>query len=268
MPPRDAESARDDNPHNPATRAESFGSDPERFDRARPRYPDALIERILASAPGRAVLDVGSGTGIVARQFQAAGCEVLGVEPDARMAEFAQRSGVDIEVSPFEDWEAAGRQFDAVVSGESWHWVNPDTGAAKAAEVLRPGGRLAVFWITGQPSEDLGEAFAEVYRRVLPELLASRLGANAIEEAHAAMCAKAADGMRASGAFDEPQQWRFEWTRSYTREEWVDALQTSGAAIAPSALTDLLAGLGDAIDAAGGSFAMNYVAFVVTAVRG
>lgn len=256
----------DGEPHHHRQAAESFGSDPERYDRARPRYPDVLIERIVAAAPGRRVLDVGAGTGIVARQFQAAGCTVLGIEPDARMAEFAQRSGVDVEVSTFEAWEAAGRRFDAVVSGESWHWVDPVAGAAKAAEALEPGGRLAVFWITGQPSEGLDEAFAEVYRRALPESLVTRLSPEAIEEAHAAMCTRAADGIRATGAFDEPEQWRFEWVKSYTRDEWLDALRTSGAAIPQSGLTDLLAGVGQAIDAAGGSFTMSYATFVVTAV--
>lgn len=78
--------------------AESFGIDPHRYDRARPRYPEALIKRI--SAPE--ILDVGCGTGIEARQLQAAGCSVLGVEPDLRMAEFARGSGVPVEVATFE----------------------------------------------------------------------------------------------------------------------------------------------------------------------
>ncbi|HSC05042.1 MAG TPA: class I SAM-dependent methyltransferase [Solirubrobacteraceae bacterium] len=254
-------------PHHQRRAAESFGSDPERYDRARPRYPGVLIERIVAAAPRGLVLDVGVGTGIVARQFQAAGCQVLGVDPDARLAAFARDSGVQVEVSTFEAWEAAGRAFDMVVSGESWHWVDPVAGAAKAAEVLRPGGRLAVFWNTGQPAAGLDEAFAEVYRRVLPESLVFRLGRRSREEAHSAMRAKAADGMRAIGAFDPPEHWRFEWVLSYTREEWLDALQTSGGAIPEGRLADLLEGVADAIDTVGGSFTMNYVTFVVTAVR-
>ena len=254
-------------PHHQRQAAESFGSDPERYDRARPRYPVVLIERLVATAPRGLVLDVGVGTGIVARQFQAAGCQVLGVDPDARLAGFARRSGVEVEVSTFEAWEPKGREFDMVVSGESWHWVDPVAGAAKAADVLRPGGRFAVFWNTGQPSAGLDEAFAEVYRRVLPAALVARLGRRSMEEAHSAMCAKAADGMGATGAFDEPEQWRFEWAESYTRDEWLDAVQTSGGAIPDSQMFDLLAGVGEAIDAVGGSFTMNYVTFVVTAVR-
>ena len=54
--------------------------------------------------------------------------------------------------------------------------MDPVAGAAKAAEVLRPGGRLAVFWNTGQPPAGLDEAFGEVYRRVLPESLVAGLG--------------------------------------------------------------------------------------------
>lgn len=115
--------------------------DTERYDRTRPRYPQAMVERIVAASPGPDVLDVGCGTGIEARQFQAAGCTVLGVEPDARMAAFAQRTGIEVEVATFEAWQAAGRNFDAVIAGQAWHWVDPVAGAAKAAQVLRPGGR-------------------------------------------------------------------------------------------------------------------------------
>ena len=253
--------------HHQRDAAQSFGSDPERYDRARPRYPAELIERIVTEARGGLILDVGVGTGIAARQFQAAGCQVLGVDPDGRLAEFARQSGVEVEVSTFEDWEAGDRTFDAVVSAESWHWVDPVAGAAKAAEVLRPGGRLAVFWNTGHPRAGLEEAFAAVYRRVLPDSLSARLEKRSLEETHSAMRANTAEGMRATGAFDDPQEWRFEWAQSYTRDEWLDALQTSGGAIQESQLAALLDGVGDAIDAAGGSFTMDYCTFAVTALR-
>ena len=138
--------------------AESFGVDPERYDRTRPRYPGALVERIVAASPGPEFLDVGCGTGIAARQFRAAGRRVLGVEPDARMADFARRTGIEVETATFEAWDSAGRTFDAVVAGQAWHWVDPVAGAAKAARVLRPGGRLAAFWHVFEPPQDVAEA--------------------------------------------------------------------------------------------------------------
>jgi SAM-dependent methyltransferase len=267
VPSPESPSVPGNEPHQQRQAAEGFGADAERYDRARPRYPDALIKRIVASAPGRRVLDVGAATGIVARQFQAAGCQVLGVDPDARLAEFARHTGVEVEVARFEAWDPAGRTFDAVVSGEAWHWVDPVTGATKAAEVLRPGGRLVVFWYTGRPPAGLDDAFAEVYRRALPAALVARLGKEAIEAAQSAIRTKAIDGMQATGRFDPPEQWRFEWTQSYTREEWLDALQTTGGAVADDQLAELRQGVGDAIDAVGGTFTMNYRTFVVTALR-
>jgi hypothetical protein len=69
----------DRDPHQARQVAESFGSDPERYDRARPRYPDAMVNRIVAASPGPDVLDVGICIGLAARPFQTAGCKVFGV---------------------------------------------------------------------------------------------------------------------------------------------------------------------------------------------
>jgi SAM-dependent methyltransferase len=245
--------------------AESFGSDAERYDRARPGYPDALVDQILAGAPASEVLDVGCGTGIAARQFQAAGCRVLGVDPDARMAGLAGRSGLEVETARFEDWESAGRAFDVVVAGQAWHWVDPVAGAAKAAQALRPGGRLAVFWNAFQPPPGLAEAFGGVYRRVMPG--SPDIWSRPIVGMYLMMCGKAADGIRQAGAFGDPEQWRFDWDRPYTRDEWLDQVPTFGGhSQLPSArLQELLTGIGAAIDTMGGSFTMQYSTVAVTA---
>lgn len=248
--------------------AESFGVDPERYDRARPRYPDALVARIVAAAPGPAVLDVGIGTGIAARQFRAAGCDVLGVEVDARMAAWARGRGLDVEVAAFEDWDPAGRAFDAVVAAQTWHWVDPVAGAVKAAEALRPGGRLALFWNVEQPPPEIAEAFAEVYRRMLPDSLAARRWASG-SVGHTALCAGAEAGIRAAGGYDEPEQWHFDWERRYTRTEWLDQLPTTGdhTRLPAAEMEALSAAVGAVVDASGEGFTMRYTAVAVTASR-
>ncbi|MFW6691563.1 class I SAM-dependent methyltransferase [Streptomyces sp. MAR4 CNX-425] len=257
--------------------AESFGTDPDRYDRTRPRYPAELIARI-AAGPGAvrgpdgpdgsrgAVLDVGTGTGIVARQLRAAGCRVLGLDVDARMAAYARRHGLDVEVAPFEDWDPAGRRFDAVAAGQTWHWIDPVAGAAKAAEVLRPGGRLAVFWNVSQPAPDVAEALAAAYRTALPGAPLNPWSRAALG-GHTAIVDRTADGIRRAGSFGEPEEWRHGWERTYTREEWVDQLPTGGgmARIAPDRRTALLDATAAAVDALGGSFTMRYTALTVTA---
>ena len=60
------------------------------------------------------------------------------------MAEQSRQGGTGTEVVKFEDWDPAGRSFDAVTAAHAWHWVDPAAGAARAAAVLRPNGRLAV----------------------------------------------------------------------------------------------------------------------------
>ena len=254
--------------HQAREMAESFGLDPERYDRARPRYPQAMVDRILANTPGRDVLDVGIGTGISARPFQASGCRVLGVDADPRMAEFARRGGSEVEVAKFEAWDPAGRVFDAVIAGQTWHWVDPAAGAAKAADVLRPGGRIAVFWNVFQVPPDLSEAFAAVYHRVLPGLPFFQ-GASGGLQAYSGQFTKAADGMREVGLFGPPDEWQFDWERSYTRDEWLDGVPTSGGhnQFPAGKLEELLAGLGAATDAVGGKFTMGYAAVTITAAR-
>src|SRR6201995_3161016 len=147
-------------PHLQRQVAEGFGADAGRYDRARPTYPAVLVERIVAASPGRAGVDVGCGTGISSRLFRAAGCRVLGVEPDPRMAEQARQGGTEVEVAKFEDWDPAGRAFDTVVAAQSWHWVDLVAGAAKAAAALRPGGRLAGSCNAFCPPRALREGFA------------------------------------------------------------------------------------------------------------
>jgi SAM-dependent methyltransferase len=226
-----------------------------------------MVRHIVANSPGPDVLDVGCGTGIASRQFRAAGCRVLGVDADARMADLARQTGIDVEVATFEGWDPAGRTFDAVVAGQAWHWVDPVAGAAKAAEVLRPGGLLAVFWNAQQPPSDLTEAVNAIYRRVLTDSPFNFETPPA--DPYGVMSAMAADGMRQVGGFGEPDTSGFDWEHTYTRDDWLDVLPTQGAftQLAPAELAAVLAGVGAEIDAVGGSFRMRYTTVTVTAVR-
>jgi SAM-dependent methyltransferase len=249
--------------------AEGFGADAGRYDRARPTYPAGLVERIIAASPGRDVVDAGCGTGISARLFQAAGCRVLGVDPDPRMAGQARQGGTEVEVAKFEDWNPAGRSFDTVIAAQAWHWVDPVAGAAKAAEALRPGGRLAVFWNVFDPPRELREAFGAVYQRAVPDSPVGGFWARPALDTYRIMGGRAADGIRQAAAFGEPEEWRTDWARPYTRDEWLDLVPTTGGfgGLPDNTQAEVLGGLGAAVEAAGGTFTMGYTTLAVTAVR-
>lgn len=248
--------------------SEGFGADAGRYHRARPDYPAELIKRVIGASPTRDLLDVGTGTGIAAALFRQAGCAVLGVEPDPRMASLARAAGLEVEIARFEEWDAAGRTFGAVTAAQAWHWVDMAAGAAKAAGALVPGGLLAIFWNSFMPPAEVNEAIAAACRRALPDFpqLASGLPG---PDGYRTLCEKAAEGMAAAGGLGEPEHWRFDWTRAYTREEWLDVVPTFGgwSRIPPPRQQEILEGMAQAVDASGGSFTMGYATVAVAAVR-
>ena len=80
---------------------------------------------------------------------------------------------------------------------------------------------------------------------------------------------RAVDGVRTAGGFGEPEQWRFEWQRHYTRAEWLDHLPTTGmlTQLAPDQLATVLEAVGTAVDSIGGGFTMQYVTLAAAAIK-
>lgn len=256
-------------PHRHRRLAESFGIDAARYDRARPRYPEAMVAAFHTASPGPRALDVGCGTGIASRQFKAAGWDVLGVEPDPRMAAFAAETGVPVEVATFEDWDPRGRDFDAVIAATAWHWVDPASGAAKAARLLRPGGLLGLAWTVAVPPAELSAAAAAVLRRVMPDSPLSALTRQPGVDEYRPILDSWADHVRGTRGFGEPRLARYDWRQEYTREQWLDLLPTQGGLtrLPAEALAELTTEVGAAVDGLGGSFTMDYAALTVTATR-
>jgi SAM-dependent methyltransferase len=153
------------------------------YDRSRPGYPQELIEQACAFAGlgrGDLVLEVGCGSGQLTRDLLAAGLEVVAVEPGGQLLSLAAQNLADIgEVTfvnaRFEDAQLPARRFRAVFAASSFHWVEPDVGWSKIAEVLAPGGTVALLQHSGleeQRSLDDQQALLSVLARVAPELTA------------------------------------------------------------------------------------------------
>jgi SAM-dependent methyltransferase len=186
------------------------------------------------------------------------------------MAAFARGCGLDVEVATFEAWEPAGRTFDAIVSGTAWHWVDPVAAAAKAARVLRPAGVLAPFGHVYQLPPTVAEAVASAYRRVVPDSPMSLAGPSASTlDGYQALYARAAEGIREAGGFGEPELWRYDWKRSYTRDELLDLLPTSGglSVLSPDRVAPVLTAVRAAVEELDGTVTLPYATWGLTATR-
>jgi demethylmenaquinone methyltransferase/2-methoxy-6-polyprenyl-1,4-benzoquinol methylase len=157
------------------------------FGRIAPRYDlmntvmtfgqDARWRRHVAEAlprprPGGRVLDVGAGTGRLARAVQAGDPtrQVVGVDFALEMlrqsATHVQMAAGDAQRLPFAD-----AQFDAVVSGFLVRNLSDtERGLREQVRVLRPGGMLAVLETTPGPAAWLRPAYRLYFRRVVPLL--------------------------------------------------------------------------------------------------
>jgi SAM-dependent methyltransferase len=192
-----------------------FGEVAEDYARERPAYPDALLEEVAAL--GRDALEVGAGTGKATAGLLARGLQITALEPSPEMAAVGRRlnPGATWVVSGLEDHETDER-FDLVYAAQSWHWVDPERGFARAHALLRPGGWLALFWnraSDGDPAQR--RALDAVYARLAPELIEG--GGRGID--HAAR-------IRASGHFGEPEERAHRWSQVRSAESYIRLLGT------------------------------------------
>ena len=128
-------------------RATSFGSVAADYDRFRPGPPAAAV-RWLVPEGCRTAVDLGAGTGLLARALQAVVPRVVAVEPDARMrAVLADRSpGVQVAEGRGESIPLPDASVDGVFVSSAWHWMDAELAVPEIARVLRDGGRFGVMW--------------------------------------------------------------------------------------------------------------------------
>jgi SAM-dependent methyltransferase len=236
-------------------RANSFGGAADNYDAYRPRYPDRLIDDVLA--PGaRRVLEAGAGTGIASMQMIERGAEVLAVEPDARMAAVAQSKGIPVELATFEEWEAAGREFDLVVFAASFHWVDPAVALPKIRGILNDGGKLALIWNRLRPTNPTRADFEAIYRDYM-DVETHRGDGNPDEVVD----------MIAAAGFSVTQR-RYPHDLHYSAQQWVDIAFTfsNQLILAADKATDLRARLIERIGSVGVSVGRDAVAIFATPV--
>jgi protein-L-isoaspartate O-methyltransferase len=102
----------------------TFDDDAELYDRARPGYPDALVDDLVALTglqPGDRVIEIGSGTGQLTVPLARRSLRITGLELGPGLATIARRNlerfeTVEIVTGAFEAWDPGDQRFDAVIA--------------------------------------------------------------------------------------------------------------------------------------------------------
>ncbi len=154
------------------------------YDRHRPTYPDELIDqacRVAGIGSGDHVLEVGCGSGQLTSGLVARGLHVTAVEPGRNLIALARQNlegagEVEFVNAQFEDALLPREQFQAVFSASAFHWVDPEVSWQRTADVLIPGGTLALvqyFGLAEPRSKQDQEAVLAAIRMVAPDIAAN-----------------------------------------------------------------------------------------------
>jgi ubiquinone/menaquinone biosynthesis C-methylase UbiE len=154
------------------------------YDRRRPAYPDELIDQacqVAGIGSGDRVLEVGCGSGQLTRGLAARGLHVTALEPGKNLIALARQNlegagEVDFANAQFEEALLPRGQFRAVFSASAFHWVDPEVSWQKAADVLVPGGTLALvqyFGLEEPRSKPDQEAVLAAMSRIAPDIAAN-----------------------------------------------------------------------------------------------
>jgi SAM-dependent methyltransferase len=130
-----------------------FGRTAQDYAAHRAGFPKELFDRLAAMGIGRSgqrLLDLGTGTGTLARGFARRGALVVGTDPsepllvEARRLSATEGVQVDYRVGQAEDIDSEDAAFDVVTAGQCWHWFDRPEAAAECIRVLVPGGAIAI----------------------------------------------------------------------------------------------------------------------------
>ena len=144
----------------------------ERYEVSRPGYPAHVVEFVTAAAglgPGAAVLEVGCGTGQLTERLACYEFRLTAIDIGPSMIAAARQrvtsTGVSLQITSFEDLDAADASFDLIISSAAFHWIDPEVAFSTSARLLRPGGWLALADTHEHYDDPLGAALDDLWVR-------------------------------------------------------------------------------------------------------
>ncbi|MEM7733408.1 MAG: methyltransferase domain-containing protein [Pseudomonadota bacterium] len=130
-----------------------FGRTASDYSTHRAGFPPAFFAALTARGyltPGQTAIDLGTGTGTIARGLAQAGLHVtaLDIAPDLLTAAAALDAKARVQViyteAPSEATGLPDHSVDLLTAGQCWHWFDRPRAASEAYRLLRPDGRILI----------------------------------------------------------------------------------------------------------------------------
>jgi ubiquinone/menaquinone biosynthesis C-methylase UbiE len=124
------------------------------YERYRLGYPQRLIDRVtrlMRLPPGAAVLDLGTGTGMLAIGFARAGMAVTAMDPEPAMLAAAEKATLAAQVDAAfargdsDDLRPGMGSYRLVTIGRAFHWMDRAATLAMLDQIVTPDGGVALF---------------------------------------------------------------------------------------------------------------------------
>ncbi len=140
-----------------------WGKTSEDYAKHRPGPPDSFFERLRAlgvGLVGQRILDLGTGTGVLARQFARQGAKVSGTDVSEGQIEaakaLAEKQGLDVDfrASPAEVIPYETRTFDAITANQCWLYFDLSRTVPEVKRALRANGQLVTSHFSWLPRLD------------------------------------------------------------------------------------------------------------------
>jgi SAM-dependent methyltransferase len=131
----------------------NFGAAAEDYATFRAGFPDSFFYRLASFGlvgPGTTVVDVGTGTGTLARGFARRGATVIAIDPDnrlvhqARQLDSAASVTIDYRTGTAEQIPLPDGVADIVTAGQCWHWFEGQRAAKEFARIAKPRGQVII----------------------------------------------------------------------------------------------------------------------------
>jgi SAM-dependent methyltransferase len=198
------------------------------YDEVRPRYPEKIVEHIIAFAvlPAQArVFEVGCGTGQMTLPFAQRGYTVVALDQGERLAALAAQHcqpypQVRVVPCAFEAWQDTPESYDLFLSAQAFHWIAPAYGLARAAELLQATGTIALVWtVDRSQGSAFWQATEPIYDTYNPQTSSGNLPLDTKVDLYR-------QALRTSRQFAGMHEIRTAWTKRYSGAEYFKLFQT------------------------------------------